>query len=72
VASFYALKILWELEYFPPILVILQYAIVTILHIINKEPLDEWFATHNSVYLKVTVTFFLQNSGYVYSFAADI
>ena len=49
VAPFYALKVLWELGYFPPILVILEYAVVTISHIIEKEPCDEWFATHNSV-----------------------
>jgi hypothetical protein len=53
--------------YFPPILVILEYAVVTILHIIEKDPLDEWFAKHHSVYLKVPATAFLQNSGNVCS-----
>jgi hypothetical protein len=48
VAPFYALKILSE-GYFPPNLVILEYEVVTILHIIHKEPWDEQFATHNSV-----------------------
>jgi len=71
VAPIYALKILWEVGYFPPILVILQYAVVTIVHIVEKEPLDEWFATHNSVQIRVSVTS-LQNSGYVYSLTTDI
>jgi hypothetical protein len=48
-APFYALKTLSEEGYFPPNLVILEYKVVTILHIIHKETWDERFATRNSV-----------------------
>ena len=71
-APFYALHMLWDVGYFPPILVILEYSVVTILHIIEKEPLNEWFATHNSVQIRVAVISFSQNSGYVYCLATDI
>jgi len=49
VAQFYAIHMLRDVGYFPPIVVILEYAVVKILHIRDKEPWDKWFATHNSV-----------------------
>jgi hypothetical protein len=72
VFSFYALKMLWEVRYFPPCLVILEFVFVNFLYIIKKERLDEWFATHNSVCRKVLVTFFLQNRGDVYCSASEV
>jgi hypothetical protein len=34
----------------------------------HKGPLVEWFATQNSIYLKVAIIPFLQNRGDVFTF----
>ena len=72
VARFDELQMLWDVGYFPPVLVILEYAVVTFLHIIEKETLVEWFAARNSVYLKVLFTPFYKKRGDVYSSSTDI